>query len=256
MRTRIAVALTFLILTVGALAVVSKSAGTARADAPKTPWKITGQLEEACSCDGACPCWFGNKPTKMTCGGGQVLFLEKGTYGNVKLDGLAVANMVQSPAGKTMMESAGDWNFSYLYVDEKANPEQRKALVELSHSVLPLDLSKNQKVVYVPISRTIEGKEHKITVGTVGKFHGHLIEGGLGGTPTITDPPGADPIHHEYKQGETTTMTYNDAGQDWKFQKSNYMFGTFTTDNVQWEKYATGLSQKMEAMKKQQESKN
>jgi len=47
------------------------------ADQPKhkTPWKITGQLEEACSCDAACPCWFNSKPTKMTCGGGQVLFI-------------------------------------------------------------------------------------------------------------------------------------------------------------------------------------
>jgi len=44
----------------------------------KAPWKITGQLEEACSCDAACPCWFNSKPTKMTCGGGQVLFIEKG----------------------------------------------------------------------------------------------------------------------------------------------------------------------------------
>jgi hypothetical protein len=52
------------------------------ADQPKskTPWKITGQLEEACSCDAACPCWFNSKPTKMTCGGGQVLFIEKGNY--------------------------------------------------------------------------------------------------------------------------------------------------------------------------------
>src|SRR6184192_3103513 len=41
----------------------------------KTPWKITGQLEEACSCDAACPCWFGSKPTKMTCGGGQVILV-------------------------------------------------------------------------------------------------------------------------------------------------------------------------------------
>jgi hypothetical protein len=49
----------------------------------KTPWKITGQLEEACSCNAACPCWFDSKPTKMTCGGGQVLFIEKGTYGKV-----------------------------------------------------------------------------------------------------------------------------------------------------------------------------
>ena len=66
----------------------------------KTPWKITGQLEEACSCDAACPCWFDSKPTKMTCSGGQVLFIEKGTYGKTKLDGLAIANMSQSPAGQ------------------------------------------------------------------------------------------------------------------------------------------------------------
>ncbi|HYK24032.1 MAG TPA: DUF1326 domain-containing protein [Candidatus Acidoferrum sp.] len=66
----------------------------------KTPWKLTGQLEEACSCDAACPCWFNSKPTKMKCGGGQVLFIEKGNYGKVKLDGLAVATMGQSPEGE------------------------------------------------------------------------------------------------------------------------------------------------------------
>jgi len=66
----------------------------------KTPWKITGQLEEACYCDAACPCWFDSKPTKMTCGGGQVLFIEKGNYGRLKLDGLAMANLVQSPEGQ------------------------------------------------------------------------------------------------------------------------------------------------------------
>src|SRR2546425_9936173 len=61
----------------------------------KTPWKIVGQLEEACSCNAACPCWFGSKPTHMTCGGGQFIFIEKGTYGSVPLDGLAVGNMVE-----------------------------------------------------------------------------------------------------------------------------------------------------------------
>src|SRR5438552_16836993 len=94
----------------------------------KTPWKITGQLEEACSCDAACPCWLNSKPTKMTCGGGQVLFIQKGNYGKVKLDGLAIATIGQSPEGQTMMESFGNSNFSYNYIDEKATPEQRKAL--------------------------------------------------------------------------------------------------------------------------------
>src|SRR6185312_17170704 len=82
-----------------------------------TKWKITGQLEEACSCDAACPCWFESKPTKMTCSGGQVLFIEKGTYGKTKLDGLAIANMSQSSEGQTMMGSFGNWNFSYNYID-------------------------------------------------------------------------------------------------------------------------------------------
>src|SRR5438270_12037965 len=134
------------------------------ADPPKdkTPWKITGQLEEACSCDAACPCWFDSKPTKMTCGGGQALFIEKGNYGKVKLDGLAMANMGQSPEGQTMMSSFGNWNFSYTYIDEKATPEQRKALEAIAVKILPGSAAKKTETRYVAISRKIEGKDHEI----------------------------------------------------------------------------------------------
>src|SRR6476659_6727830 len=108
------------------LALAAAMAGPLVLGAPKdektkaTKWKITGQLEEACSCDAACPCWFDSKPTKMMCDGYQVLFIEKGRLGKTPLDGLAIANTVQSPEGQTMMQSYGKWNFSYLYVDEKA----------------------------------------------------------------------------------------------------------------------------------------
>src|SRR4029450_4714171 len=78
---------------------------------------------------------------------------------------------------------------------------------------------------------------------------GHLIEGGLGGSPKIVNPPGADPLDHEYAQGRTSKMTYNDADQKWSWDNSNYMFGTFTVDNVQYQKYAAGLAQKMAQMK-------
>jgi hypothetical protein len=209
-----------------------------------TPWKITGQLEEACSCDAACPCWFNSKPTKMTCSGGQVLFIENGNYGNVKLDGLALANMSQSPAGRSMMESFGNWNFSYNYIDEKASPEQRKALEAIAATLLVPGASKKTETRYVPITRHVNGKEHQITIGQYGTFHGHILEGGLGGAPKVVNPPGADPIHHEYAQGRTSKMTYNDAEQNWSWNNSNYMFGTFTVDNVQYEKYAAGLAQK------------
>ncbi|PYI60522.1 MAG: hypothetical protein DMC59_02810, partial [Verrucomicrobia bacterium] len=71
-----------LVAGLGILAMPARGGNAAK---DKTPWKITGQLEEACSCDAACPCWFNSKPTKMTCGGCQVLFIEKGNYGNTKL---------------------------------------------------------------------------------------------------------------------------------------------------------------------------
>ena len=228
-------------------------AGTAlavRADAPKTPWKIVGQLEEACSCSAACPCWFGSKPTKMTCGGGQFLFIDKGTYGSVAVDGLSVGQMVESPEGKSMMESVGSWKFSNVYIDEKANPQQREALLAIIKQVMPVDGSPKVEIRYSPITRTITGKEHAISLGQYGKFSGHLIEGGLGGSSRIVNPPGADPLHKEYEQGTTTQMTYTDSGNDWKFEGSNYMFGTFQLDNQMYEKYAAGLAQKMAAAKK------
>ncbi len=215
----------------------------------KTPWKITGQLEEACSCDAACPCWFGSKPTKMTCGGGQVLFIQKGNYGKVKLGGIAIAAIGQSPEGQTMMESFGNWNFAYNYIDEKATPEQRKALEAIAAKVLTPGASKKTETRYVPIKRKIEGTNHEITLGQYGTFRGHLVEGGMGGAPKIANPPGADPLHHEYSQGRTSKMMYTDADQNWAWENSNYMFGTFTIDNVQYEKYAAGLAQKMAQMK-------
>ncbi|HYY13683.1 MAG TPA: DUF1326 domain-containing protein [Chthoniobacterales bacterium] len=240
-----------LLLTITGISIYAR---VRAAEERKVPWKITGQLEEACSCNAACPCWFGSKPTKMTCGGGQVLFIERGTYGNVRLDGLAVANMAQSPAGKSMMESFGNWEFSTNYVDEKATPEQRRALEAIALTVLPSKNAAPQKfeTKYVPITRRIEGKEHTITIGGVGEFRGHLLEGGLGGASKIINPPGADPLHHEYAQGQTTRMTYNDSGQQWNWDGSNYMLGTFSLDSEQYEKFTAGLAQKMAKAKSAQ----
>jgi hypothetical protein len=227
------------------------SAAEMKKEEAKSPWKIAGQLEEACSCNGACPCWFGNKPTRMTCGGGEVVFIEKGNYGGTSLDGLAVGAMVESPSGQSMLDSIGNWNFAYLYIDDKANPEQRKALDAVGRTVFPISASTKTETRYAPITRKVDGKEHKIVLGSYGTFSGHLVEGGLGGSSKIVNPPGADPLHKEYEQGETSKLTYTDAGQNWDFTKSNYMFANFVVDSEQFAKYEAELSQKMEAMKKQ-----
>src|SRR5205809_4339439 len=157
---------------ISAFGVPDRAAGAAN----KTPWKITGELEEACSCRPACPCWFKSLPTRMTCDGLQSIFITKGHYGKVPLDGLAVAQFVQSPEHKSMFESFGNWNFDNVYIDEKATPEQCEALKEIAAHLFP-PAAKTRAFHFVPIARKVDGSEHSITVGSSGSFSGHLIDG-------------------------------------------------------------------------------
>jgi hypothetical protein len=236
----------FAILTVSLL-LVAGAVGAGNAKKPS--WKISGQLEESCSCAAACPCWFDSKPTMASCSGNQVLFIKHGRYGKVSLDGLAIANFVESPENQTMMQSFGKWKYSYLYIDEKANAEQRAALEEIGKTVMPFAGSKNTKLRFAPIARQTVGDEHRITVGKYGSFRGKLLTGGLGGTPKLQNPPGADPIHAEYQQGRASNVTYHDAGQNWTLKGTNYMLADFSVTSAQYEKYHAGLAQKMGSMK-------
>ena len=234
------------IVSVLILFATAVAATAADAKAP-TPWKVSGQLEEACSCDAACPCWFDSKPTRMNCSGGFVLFIEKGKYGDVPVDGLAVAFIGQNPDGTTMMGSMGNWNFAYLYIDEKANSNQRKALEEIARATSPpMAPPDRMKIRYIPITRRVDGAEHIVTLGPYGSFSGHLVDGGLGGPSKIVNPTGADPIRKEFMQGRTTRQTYNDAGQKWDWSNSNYMFTKFEVTSDDYAKFGQAMTQKMQ----------
>jgi hypothetical protein len=154
-----------------------------------------------------------------------------------------------------MMDAFGNWIFDYIYIDEKANEGQRKALKEIALAIMPA-ASSNVVVRYVPITRKIEGKEHHVSLGQYGEFSAHLVEGGLGGPAKITNPPGADPIRKEYLQGETSKLTYTDAKQNWNTKDSNYMYTKFEADSEQYAQYGAMMQQKMEEMKKQKTEKH
>ncbi len=210
-------------------------------------WKVSGELEEACSCDAACPCWFDSKPSRMNCSGGFALFFDKGKYGEVPLDGLAIAAIGQNPDNTTMMGSMGNWNFAYIYIDEKANPDQRKALEVIAKAAMPPAAPPERtKIRYIPITRRVDGNEHIVTLGTYGSFSGHLVDGGLGGPSKIVNATGADPFRKEYMQGRTTRQTYTDAGQKWDWSNSNYMFTTFEVTSEDMAKFAQAMTQKMQ----------
>jgi len=225
---------------------ISRLAADTPAEA-KPNWKISADLEEACSCRPACPCWFKSQPSRMTCDGVQAVFIQKGHYGKTPLDGLAVVQFVQSPEGKSMFESFGNWNFDNVYIDEKANDDQRQALKEIAAHLFPA-AAKSREFHFVPIARNIEGSEHSITVGNSGSFSGHLIEGGSSGSPKIINPPLADPTHREFLQGQSTKLAYSDAGQGWKYENSNYMFNRFKVDSKEYQKFEAEMARKMAQM--------
>ncbi len=207
-------------------------------------WKVAGDLEEACSCHAACPCWFKSKPTRMTCDGVQAVFISKGKFGRTVLDGLALAQFVQSPEGKSMFESFGNWNFDYVYIDERANEQQREALKQIAGHLFP-PAAKTREFRFVPISRSLQANEHQIGVGKYGEFSGHLVSGGDGKPPKVVNPPMADPTHKSFLQGETTTLAYHDAGQNWKYEHSNYMFNRFKVDDKQYAAFEAEMAKKM-----------
>src|SRR5207245_10438588 len=56
-----------------------------------TKWKMSGSLLGECNCYWGCPCSFDAPPSHGSCCGVYTWIIDKGAYGDVKLDGLGVA---------------------------------------------------------------------------------------------------------------------------------------------------------------------
>ncbi len=89
-------------------------------------WFFDADYLQACNCDYGCPCEFSAPPTTGFCEGLGAWRIEKGKYDNLSLDGLGLAFAAKWP--KAIHEGNGT---VCLFVDEKASPEQRAALLEI-----------------------------------------------------------------------------------------------------------------------------
>src|SRR2546428_12973842 len=54
-------------------------------------WRMSGSLLGECNCDWGCPCSFDAPPSHGGGRGGYTWIIDKGAYGDVRLDGLGVA---------------------------------------------------------------------------------------------------------------------------------------------------------------------
>src|SRR5438876_12410423 len=100
------------------LALLLLAPATARSAAtpPATPWRIYGDLSEACTCSVPCTCNFGEGPSPShTCWALFSLDIKKGRFGKVNLAGLRFAGAVGAKG-------------IVAYLDDRATPEQAEAL--------------------------------------------------------------------------------------------------------------------------------
>jgi len=88
-------------------------------DEGKHDWAIDATYGESCSCESVCPCISGSGAMPAACIGNNVITIQSGHYDDVTLDGLKI------------MMAFRLLNWSKVYIDERATPEQKDALLKL-----------------------------------------------------------------------------------------------------------------------------
>ena len=88
-----------------------------------TQWNLTGTYFETCNCEAACPACSPVRRREGDCTALVAWHIDKGKFGDVKLDGLNVALAVHAPGNMVQTK----WKVA-AYFDEKANAAQNDAL--------------------------------------------------------------------------------------------------------------------------------
>src|SRR5258706_15391142 len=93
----------------------------------KVKWSFEADYLQACNCDYGCPCEFSAPPTLGFCEGVGAWKISRGQFGEVSLDGCAIAFAARWP--KAIHEGNGTL---CLFFDERANAQQRDALLQIA----------------------------------------------------------------------------------------------------------------------------
>src|SRR5436309_6264588 len=93
----------------------------------KVKWTFEADYLQACNCDYGCPCEFSAPPTRGFCDGLGAWRISRGSYGNVRLDGLALGFAAHWP--KAIHQGDGT---ACIFLDERANPAQPVAVSQIA----------------------------------------------------------------------------------------------------------------------------
>lgn len=201
------------------------------ATAATKTYSLDGTLLEACSCNAPCPCWIGDDPDGGTCDAFIAYHVDRGQIRGLDVSGLSLVLVNQIP-GNVL---AGNWRVA-LYVDDRATPEQREALLDAFGGKLggtPADLAaligEIVAVHAVPIEHRIEGGKGTIRVGQA-VYSEMAPFADLRGRPTtlhdsvFSTIPGS-PAY--LAKASTHQVHIPEHGMTWEFSGRNAIQGSF-----------------------------
>jgi hypothetical protein len=94
----------------------------------RVDWFVEGVSFGNCNCDYGCPCQFESRPTHGPCKGFEVFRIDKGYFGETRLEELCAALVYSWPGpifeGKGSMQAV---------IDDHASAAQREALTKMLH---------------------------------------------------------------------------------------------------------------------------
>ena len=153
-------------------------------------WNISGQYVETCSCDFVCPCILGQmavRPSKGSCIFAMAMQVERGSFGDVPLNGLTfiVLGMTPEEMGK------GNWSVG-LVIDERATAAQRDAIAAIASGAAGGPMAALSGLIgnflgveQATIRMEQDGKTFTVAAGTLVEMAG---QGAMGIDPNASEP--------------------------------------------------------------------
>ncbi len=170
-------------------------------------WAIKGDYTDSCSCNIACPCFFGSPPTKAFCEGSGLFEIKKGRYGDVSLDGVSFVWTFRM----------GNW-IKY-YVNEDVSDEQAKAVEPIMAALF--DLPEDWKVLSsekapVSIERTATKVKFSVPASEV---EIEMMEGRGGNPIKIENLPA--PFLMDYTQFKSVNNSHKSKDKEFSYSGTN-----------------------------------
>jgi len=209
---------TILTLIAAALGVIQ----TPTRAAEEPAWALEGKMISADSCSVGCPCILGEPPTHGQCQYVALWQVDKGQYGDVKLDGVKFAfagEFAQKVIGEPVKNT-----FVAYYLDSGASTEQKEALRKLFTG--PSFAAQGQAAEVKELAINFEnldafgqvGKTVSATVGDIATVKVTPIAGGTDPNKPMTVENEAEAGSTWNALGKTSNSFYHSAGKDYKFE--------------------------------------